>query len=294
MSTKRTGNISVQTADIFPIIKKWLYSEHDIFLRELVSNATDAITKRAAAARTRNEEIPVGRIRVAVSPKARTITIEDNGIGMTEEEVEKYIARLAFSGAEEFVEKMKEAGEGADIIGKFGLGFYSAFMVADKVEIDTLSMEADSKAVKWTCQGDPEYVFEEGERTEVGTTVVLHVGKEGEEFLGEYKVSGTLRKLLRLYALRDIRRRYGEEGQAHQGRRQRRRGGRRGRPPSPPSSTRPSRCGKKTPRNSRTRTTGISSASSSPSSRRPCFGSTSRSTTPSASKASSTFRRSTP
>ena len=193
MATKRTGSISVQTNDIFPIIKKWLYSEHDIFLRELVSNATDAITKRAATARTKNEEIPTGKIRVSVRPKAKTITIEDNGIGMGEEEVEKYIARLAFSGAEEFVEKIKDAGEGADIIGKFGLGFYSAFMVADKVEIDTLSMDAGAVPVKWVCHGQPEYTFEKGARREAGTSIVLHIAKDGEEFLSEYKVSGTLR-----------------------------------------------------------------------------------------------------
>jgi len=152
--SERKGTISVQTADIFPIIKKWLYSEHDIFLRELVSNSTDAITKRATLARTKNVEIPEGDIKVTVDKEAGTIVISDNGLGISEEKVEKYLAQLAFSGAQEFVEKMKEAGEEADMIGKFGLGFYSAFMVADKVEVETLSWKPGSTPTKWICEGD--------------------------------------------------------------------------------------------------------------------------------------------
>lgn len=193
MSDKK-GTISVQTADIFPIIKKWLYSEHDIFLRELVSNATDAITKRATLARTHNVELPTGQIKVTVDKAANKITIRDNGVGMTEEEVEKYIAQLAFSGAEEFVQNMKEAGENADIIGKFGLGFYSAFMVADKVEVESLSWQEGSTATKWTCAGDVDYTFSASSKKEVGTDITLHINKESEEFLGVFKVLDTLRK----------------------------------------------------------------------------------------------------
>jgi len=194
--TQRQGTISVQTSDIFPIIKKWLYSEHDIFLRELISNATDAITKRATLARTRNEEIPTGEIKVEINKTAKTIVISDNGIGMTEAEVEKYIAQLAFSGAEEFVKKMKDAGgdKNQDIIGKFGLGFYSAFMVAKKVELETLSMEPKAIPTKWTCEGDTDYVFSDANKTDVGTTITLHINEEGEEFLSEFKVSDILKK----------------------------------------------------------------------------------------------------
>ncbi len=193
--SKRKGSISVQTTDIFPIIKKWLYSEHDIFLRELVANATDAITKRATLARTHNIELPDGKINLKVDKTNKTISIHDNGLGMTEEEVEKYIAQLAFSGAEEFVQKMKsEKEKGEDIIGKFGLGFYSSFMVADKVEIETLSWQEGSKPSKWICEGDTEYTFSDSQRTEVGTSITLHINKESEEFLNDWKVVETLKK----------------------------------------------------------------------------------------------------
>lgn len=193
--SERQGSISVNTSDIFPIIKKWLYSEHDIFIRELVANATDAITKRATLARTRNEEIPEGHIEVVVNKAAQTIVVKDNGLGMNEAEVEKYIAQLAFSGAREFVEKLqKEGGEkSGDIIGKFGLGFYSAFMVARKVELETLSMNQGSTAVKWSCDGDTSYTFSSSDKKEVGTTITLHINEESEEFLSEYKLSETLR-----------------------------------------------------------------------------------------------------
>ncbi len=188
----KKGKISVKTTDIFPIIKKWLYSEHDIFLRELVANATDAITKRATLGRLRNEVIPTGEIKISIDKKNKTITITDNGIGMTEEEVEKYIAQLAFSGAEDFVKKINEAKD--DIIGKFGLGFYSSFMVASKVEVDTLSMERDAKPIKWVCEGDTEYEFSESSRNEIGTSIILHIGTDGEEFLDTYKMETTLKK----------------------------------------------------------------------------------------------------
>lgn len=192
--TQRKGTIQVQTGDIFPIIKKWLYSEHDIFLRELIANATDAITKRATLGRTRNCEIPTGKIDVLVNKDEKTIVIQDNGVGMTEQEVEKYLAQLAFSGATEFIEKMKAGGEkGADIIGKFGLGFYSSFMVADKVEVNSLSMDEGAKAVKWTCAGDVDYTFEESDKAEVGTTITLHINEESTEFLDTWKLKDTLR-----------------------------------------------------------------------------------------------------
>ncbi len=194
--TSRKGTISVNTNDIFPIIKKWLYSEHDIFLRELVANATDAITKRATLARTQNQEIPTGKITVSVDKTAKTISIEDNGLGMTEAEVEKYIAQLAFSGAEEFVQKMKSEGNtpGNDIIGKFGLGFYSAFMVSTRVEVESLSMTPGAQPTKWVCEGETDYTFETGSKTEVGTKITLHINAESEEFLNAWKVSSTLKK----------------------------------------------------------------------------------------------------
>ncbi|MBT3586671.1 MAG: molecular chaperone HtpG [Halobacteriovoraceae bacterium] len=191
---QRKGTISVKTGDIFPIIKKWLYSEHDIFLRELVANATDAISKRATLARTRNQEIPTPRIDVLLNKTKKTITICDNGLGMTEEEVEKYISQLAFSGAEEFIKKMEKEGQKADeVIGKFGLGFYSSFMVAGKVVVDSLSMEEGSVATRWTCDGDTEYTFSESDRKEVGTSITLHANEDGIEFLDKWKLINTLK-----------------------------------------------------------------------------------------------------
>ncbi len=194
--TSRKGTISVNTNDIFPIIKKWLYSEHDIFLRELVANATDAITKRGTLARTSNQEIPTGKITVTVDKPNKTIILEDNGLGMTEAEVEKYLAQLAFSGAEEFVKKMKDQGNtpNTDIIGKFGLGFYSAFMVSTRVEVETLSMNEGATPTKWICEGETDYTFETSTKSEVGTKITLHINPESEEFLSAWKVSSTLKK----------------------------------------------------------------------------------------------------
>lgn len=192
--TERTGQISVQTNDVFPIIKKWLYSEHDIFIRELVANATDAISKRSSLARVQNNEIPKGAIDIVVNKTKKIITITDNGLGMTEEEVEKYIAQLAFSGAEEFIQKMEETDKSNDIIGKFGLGFYSSFMVSDKVELESLSMKEGAKAVKWSCKGDPSFTFSESDKAEVGTTITLHINKESEEFLSVFSLNTTLKK----------------------------------------------------------------------------------------------------
>ena len=193
--TVKKGNISVNTSDIFPIIKKWLYSEHDIFVRELVSNASDAITKRSTLARTSGEETPVGKINVSINKEAKTITISDNGLGMTEQEVEKYIAQLAFSGAQEFVDKMKDSGEDTkDIIGKFGLGFFSAFMVADKVEVDTLSMNKGATPAKWISEGETEYEFHTSSKTEVGTSITLHINEESKDFLESWKLRQTLKQ----------------------------------------------------------------------------------------------------
>jgi molecular chaperone HtpG len=192
MSTKK-GTISVNTTDIFPIIKKWLYSEHDIFVRELVSNACDAITKRTTLARTSGAENVAPKVSVLLDKEAKTITFRDTGLGMSEEEVEKYIAQLAFSGAEEFVQKMKETETTNDeIIGKFGLGFYSAFMVADKVEINSLSMNEGSVATKWTCIGDTDYEFSESTKSEVGTDITLYINEDSADFLNSYKTRETL------------------------------------------------------------------------------------------------------
>lgn len=193
--TTRKGSISVKTNDIFPIIKKWLYSEHDIFIRELVSNACDAITKRATISRSVGTETPDGKVSVLLNKEAKTITISDNGLGMTESEVEKYIAQLAFSGAEEFVQKMKDMGNTNakdEIIGKFGLGFYSSFMVASKVEVESLSMQPGSKATKWTCLGDTDYEFSDSEKSEVGTTITLHIAEDSLDFLDKWKFQETL------------------------------------------------------------------------------------------------------
>lgn len=191
--SSRKGQISVNTNDIFPIIKKWLYSEHDIFVRELVSNASDAITKRQTLDRTDGTPSEEGKVSVIVDKKAKTITFRDNGLGMTEDEIEKYIAQLAFSGAEEFVKKMKDQGEQTqDIIGKFGLGFFSAFMVAEKVEVDSLSRAEGAKPAKWICTGETDYEFVASEKTTIGTDVILHINKDNKEFLDTWKTRQTL------------------------------------------------------------------------------------------------------
>ena len=194
MSTRK-GSISVKTNDIFPIIKKWLYSEHDIFIRELISNACDAITKRGTLARSQGHETPEGKVKIEVDKANRTITVIDNGLGMNESEVEKYIAQLAFSGAEEFVQKMKDMGNTSakdEIIGKFGLGFYSAFMVSEKVEVESLSMTPGAIPTKWTCLGDTDYEFSESTKTEIGTTIKLYINTDSEEFLDSWKLKETL------------------------------------------------------------------------------------------------------
>ncbi len=187
------GNIAVQTENIFPIIKRFLYSDHEIFLRELVSNAVDASTKLKTLAR-RGEatgEIGETHIEIIIDNEAKTLTIRDRGIGMSEEEVQKYLNQVAFSSAQEFVSKYE--GE-ASIIGNFGLGFYSAFMVAKKVEVLTKSFRADEPAVRWSCEGDPEYTLEPAEKAERGTDVILHIAEDSEEFLGESRIGDLLEK----------------------------------------------------------------------------------------------------
>ncbi|MBK8702007.1 MAG: molecular chaperone HtpG [Saprospiraceae bacterium] len=186
------GQISVQTENIFPIIKKFLYSDHEIFLRELVSNAVDATTKVKALAIAGEATGDVNglRIQVKLDKKAKTITISDQGIGMSQEEVEKYLNQVAFSSAEEFIEKYKDQS----IIGHFGLGFYSAFMVSDKVEVVTKSYKADAPAVRWICDGNPEYEIEAAEKQERGTDIILHINKESKEFLEEARIEGMLKK----------------------------------------------------------------------------------------------------
>jgi molecular chaperone HtpG len=192
-----TGKINVQTENIFPIIKKFLYSDNEIFLRELVSNAVDATQKLKALARMGEPtgDLEDTRIEVEVDKVGKTITIKDKGIGMTKDEVEKYITQIAFSGAEEFVTKYKDKVDKNVVIGHFGLGFYSAFMVARKVEIYSLSYKSGSKAVRWECDGSPEYSIEEiSNRTQRGTNIVLHIADDCEEYLENHKIEGLLKK----------------------------------------------------------------------------------------------------
>ncbi|QES89864.1 molecular chaperone HtpG [Rhizosphaericola mali] len=186
------GQIRVQTENIFPIIKKFLYSEHDIFLRELVSNAQDACQKLKTLTVSGENKSELGDLKVTVSidKEAKTLTIADNGIGMTSEEVDKYLNQVAFSGAEEFVQKYKDAS----IIGHFGLGFYSAFMVAEKVEVFTKSYKDGSKGVYWSCDGSPEFELYEIDKDDRGTKIVLHIGEESAEFLEENKIEALLEK----------------------------------------------------------------------------------------------------
>ena len=190
------GKLNVQTENIFPVIKKFLYSDHEIFLRELVSNAVDATLKLKALSSRGEVDGELGdlTVEVKVDKEKKTLTVSDRGIGMTAEEVEKYINQIAFSGAEEWMEKYKDVKEG--LIGHFGLGFYSAFMVADKVELRTKSYK-DAKAVRWECTGNPDFVMEECERAERGTDVVLTVSEDCSEFLEEGKVLDLLRKYCR-------------------------------------------------------------------------------------------------
>ena len=188
----KKGNLSINSENILPIIKKWLYSDSDIFIRELVSNSCDAINKlkklatMGEATLKENEKFS---IRVVLDKENKTIQIIDNGIGMTADEIEEYITQIAFSGASDFVNKYKDQLEdGNDIIGHFGLGFYSAFMVADKVMIDTLSYKEGASSAKWICDGGIEYEIGESDRTERGTTITLFVGEVGAVFLNAFKL----------------------------------------------------------------------------------------------------------
>ena len=191
------GNISVDSENLFPIIKKWLYSDKDIFLRELVSNGCDAITKlKKLALIGETETDGIYKVTVTVDKDAKKLIISDNGIGMTAEEIDKYINQIAFSGATEFLEKYKDESEdnGQQIIGHFGLGFYSAFMVADSVEVDSLSYQEGAKAAKWTCDGSMEFEMTDGERTERGTTITLNIAEDSAEFLEIFKIREILHK----------------------------------------------------------------------------------------------------
>ena len=193
---KRKGNINVQTENIFPIIKQFLYSDNEIFLRELVSNAVDATQKMKTLKNIGELKTDINKLRVEVilDKEAKTLTIRDNGIGMTADEVDKYINQIAFSGAEEFVNKYKDADKKNSIIGHFGLGFYSAFMVAKEVEIISKSQQPNSLPVKWVCDGSPNYLMDEAKKKTKGTDVVLHISDDSSEFLEEARISQILNK----------------------------------------------------------------------------------------------------
>ncbi len=193
----KSGSLSINSENIFPIIKKWLYSDHDIFYRELISNGCDAVTKLKKLDMMGEYTLPEGykaRIDVVVNPEKKTLTVTDNGLGMTADEVEEYINQIAFSGAADFIEKYKDKSNADQIIGHFGLGFYSAFMVADEVHIDTLSYKEGSKAVHWECDGGTEFSMEDGDRTEVGTSITLFLNEDCLEFCNEYKAREVIRK----------------------------------------------------------------------------------------------------
>ena len=190
----QSGKIGVTTENIFPVIKKYLYSDQEIFLRELVSNAVDATQKLKTLAKLGkyDGDVTNANVSISIDEKAKTITISDKGIGMTAEEIDKYINQIAFSGAEEFLDKYKDKAEA--IIGHFGLGFYSAFMVSESVDIITKSYQKDAKSVKWSCDGSPNYSLEEVEKAEVGTDIVLHIDKESEEYLQKNRIEELLKK----------------------------------------------------------------------------------------------------
>ena len=190
------GTISINTENIFPIIKKFLYSDHEIFLRELVSNAVDATQKIKRLSSLGHLEGELGdlKIEVSIDKEAKTLTISDRGLGMTAEEIGKYINQIAFSGATEFMEKFKEARDANEIIGRFGLGFYSAFMVADKVEIQTLSYQEGAGPARWICDGSTSFEITEGSRNERGTDVILYINEESKEFLEEHRIREILNK----------------------------------------------------------------------------------------------------
>ena len=193
----KKGSLSITSENIFPVIKKWLYSDHDIFYRELISNGCDAITKlkklELMGEYEKPEEVEY-KIQVSVNPTDKTITIEDNGLGMTEEEIDKYINQIAFSGVQDFMEKYKDKANEDQIIGHFGLGFYSAFMVADKVEINSLSYQKDAKPVHWESEGGINFEMAEGDKKEVGTSIKLYLNEESTEFANEYRAREVIEK----------------------------------------------------------------------------------------------------
>ena len=194
---KREGQIKVDSENLFPIIKKWLYSDKDIFVREVVANACDAIKKYQSICLMGEVEDDgiKPRIDVILDKENKTLTFSDNGIGMTDEEVEKYITQIAFSGAQEFIEKYKDKTDGdSGIIGHFGLGFYSAYMVSDTVEIQTLSYQKNAEPVHWVSDGSSTYEISDGNRTEKGTSVIMHISQDGEEFLDAVKIREVLGK----------------------------------------------------------------------------------------------------
>jgi molecular chaperone HtpG len=195
--SKEKGSLSIHSENIFPIIKKWLYSDHDIFVRELISNASDAITKLKKL--DTMGDVTLGEdenfnIQVLIDEKNKTLTFIDNGIGMTDEEIKKYINQIAFSGAEDFLNQYKDKSDADQIIGHFGLGFYSAFMVAAQVEINTLSYKEGAMPVKWLCDGGIEFEMEDGTKTTRGTEIILHIGDDGMEFLNNYRMNSTIEK----------------------------------------------------------------------------------------------------
>ena len=194
---EKKGSLSIHSENIFPIIKKWMYSDQDIFVREQISNATDAVTKLEKLALISEWEKPAdykGRVSVIVNPDAKTICFKDNGIGMTEEEVEKYITQIAFSGAADFIEKYKDKANSDQIIGHFGLGFYSAFMVADWVEIETLSYRKDAKPVHWSCDDGTDYSMTEGSKSSHGTEITLHLNNDCLKYANEWEMRSIIEK----------------------------------------------------------------------------------------------------
>ena len=196
MSNKH-GSLSINSENIFPIIKKWLYSDHDIFFRELISNGCDAITKLKKLDMMGEFSIPDDyepKIRILVNPDEKTLKFIDNGLGMTADEVEEYINQIAFSGAADFLEKYKDKANEDQIIGHFGLGFYSAFMVADEVHIDTLSYKEGAQPVHWECDGGTEFDMSEGSRTEFGTEITLFLNEDCVEFSNEYRAREVITK----------------------------------------------------------------------------------------------------
>ena len=193
----KKGSLSITSENIFPVIKKWLYSDHDIFYRELISNGCDAITKLKKLDMMGEYSLPLdykAKIQVIVSPEDKTLTFIDNGLGMTADEVDEYINQIAFSGATDFLEKYKDKADSDQIIGHFGLGFYSTFMVAENVDIDTLSYKSDAASVHWTCDGGSDFEMSDGDKAEVGTTITLHLSEDCLEFCNEYKAREVIQK----------------------------------------------------------------------------------------------------